>query len=67
MAAQGHKLFEDPLFLYLVVHAPNPKAFKRATLVAEQIKRDRLKRYGEELFQYLVDDIIRSVLFPLLK
>ncbi|PLW19445.1 hypothetical protein PCANC_06454 [Puccinia coronata f. sp. avenae] len=62
MAAQGHKLFEDPLFLYLVVHAPNPKAFKRATLVAEQIKRDRLKRYGEELFQYLVDDIISQEL-----
>ncbi|POW06056.1 hypothetical protein PSTT_09308, partial [Puccinia striiformis] len=58
LVAQGHKLFEDPLFLYLLVHAPNPKSFKRATVIAEQIKRDRSKRHGEELYQYLVDDII---------
>ncbi|KAA1125903.1 hypothetical protein PGTUg99_018099 [Puccinia graminis f. sp. tritici] len=58
LVAQGHKLFEDPLFLYLSVHAPSPKTFKRATAVAEQIKRDRLKRHGEELYQYLVDDIM---------
>ncbi|KAI9627490.1 hypothetical protein KEM48_009789 [Puccinia striiformis f. sp. tritici PST-130] len=60
LVAQGHKLFEDPLFLYLLVHAPNPKSFKRATVIAEQIKRDRSKRHGEELYQYLVDDIIRD-------
>ncbi|KAA1102634.1 hypothetical protein PGTUg99_026242 [Puccinia graminis f. sp. tritici] len=58
LVAQGHKLFEDPLFLYLSVHAPSPKTFKRATAVAEQIKRDQLKRHGEELYQYLVDDIM---------
>ncbi|WAQ86611.1 hypothetical protein PtA15_7A337 [Puccinia triticina] len=58
LVAQGHKLFEDPLFLYLSVHAPSPKTFKQAVAIAEQIKRDRLKRHGEELYQYLVDDIM---------
>ncbi|KNZ55092.1 hypothetical protein VP01_276g12 [Puccinia sorghi] len=62
LVTQGHKLFEDPLFLYLSVHAPTPKAFKQATHVAEQIKRDRYKRHGEELYQYLVDDIMSQEL-----
>jgi len=62
LVTQGHKLFEDPLFLYLSVHAPTPKAFKQATHIAEQIKRDRYKRHGEELYQYLVDDIISQEL-----
>lgn len=58
LVAQALNLFEDPLFLYLFVHAPNPKAFKQATTVAEQIKRDRLKKSGEELYQYLMDDVM---------
>ncbi|MBW0509392.1 hypothetical protein O181_049107 [Austropuccinia psidii MF-1] len=57
---RGLDLFKDPLFLYLYVHATTPKTFKSAVDLAERIKRDHLKNSGQELYQYLVDDIISS-------
>ncbi|KAA1079576.1 hypothetical protein PGT21_016453 [Puccinia graminis f. sp. tritici] len=58
LVAQGHKLLDDPLFVYLSVHAATPEAFHQATAIADQIKHDRLQWYGQELYQYLVDDIM---------
>ncbi|OAV89823.1 hypothetical protein PTTG_06643 [Puccinia triticina 1-1 BBBD Race 1] len=58
LAAQGHKLLEDPLFLYLSLHALTPEAFERAAVVADQIKRDHLERCGEDLYQYRVEDMM---------
>ncbi|OAV92822.1 hypothetical protein PTTG_02079 [Puccinia triticina 1-1 BBBD Race 1] len=58
LVARSHKLLEDPLFLYLSLHALTPETFQRAAAVADQIKRDHLERCGEELYQYRVEDMM---------
>lgn len=55
----GLKLLSDPLLLYVYVHAPTPSTLSMAVKVAETIKRTRAKRHGEDLQQYVVDDIMR--------
>ncbi|CAH7680083.1 hypothetical protein PPACK8108_LOCUS13312 [Phakopsora pachyrhizi] len=55
---RGLNLFKDPLFLYLFVHAPSPNSFKNAVKIANEIKQTHFKRTKEELYQYLIDDIM---------
>lgn len=55
----GLRLLADPLLLYIYVHAVTPTTLPLAVEVAAIIKRTRAKRFGEDLQQYVMDDIMR--------